>query len=91
MSNGGSESGMHATDTRDLPSELSWTVRYTWLVPSGVVHLPVTYRCHSSETSAIDHAVETLDDQVPDAALRIVRADIRPTGGGEWRRVDWSA
>jgi hypothetical protein len=85
---GSAEPGTSTTDP-GLPSELSWTVRYTWQVPAGVVHLSHTYRRCGSESSAIDHAVRTLDDQVPDAGLRIVRADVKPTEGGEWRPVVW--
>jgi hypothetical protein len=68
----------------------AWTVRYTWLVPDGSAHPPYTYAPYDSEDSAVDHAVGMLDEQVPDAALRVVRADVL-TPSGEWRKVDWSS
>lgn len=65
--------------------ELSWTVRYTWPVPGGVVQLPVTDRCRSSETSPIDDAVTTLVDQVPDPMPSIAAGPSRAECEGRVR------
>jgi hypothetical protein len=69
--------------------EPQWAVRYTWLVPDGCTHPQYTYAQHGAEDKAIDIAVATLDNQQPDATLKVVCAHTMDLDG-VWRRVKWS-
>lgn len=64
-----------------------WTARYTWRVPEGSKHPTTTEATHPSETAAFDAAVAVLDKQPADAALKVVRAEVRGPSGG-WRPVE---